>query len=68
MAVALRWDGLGGLRVGRLSVTVSTPAGELSALAVEQIVCTVDAATPGRAAQVTVVGAGQSVGPRTCSR
>ncbi|MEU7860722.1 hypothetical protein [Nonomuraea sp. NPDC049141] len=51
--------------VGHLVVTVSTPAGKLSTLAVDQIVCTA-AATPGGAAQVTVIGAGQSVGPRNC--
>ncbi|GAA0991259.1 hypothetical protein GCM10009555_078270 [Acrocarpospora macrocephala] len=51
---------------GHLVVTLSTPAGELSALAVEQIVCTAAATTPESPAQVTVVGAGQSVGPRNC--
>ncbi|MEV4250009.1 hypothetical protein AB0J63_42200 [Streptosporangium canum] len=57
-------------RVDRLVVTVATPADELSALAVDQIVCTVVAATrpPERSAQVTVVGAGQRVGPRSCPR
>jgi hypothetical protein len=52
---------------GHLVVTLSTPAGELSTLAVEQIVCTAAAATaPEIPAQVTVEGAGQSVGPRNC--
>ncbi|MEU6412719.1 hypothetical protein [Microbispora sp. NPDC046933] len=51
---------------GHLAVSLSTPAGELSALAVEQIVCTAAAAAPERPAQITVVGAGQSVGPRNC--
>ncbi|MFG1710771.1 hypothetical protein ACFLIM_47180 [Nonomuraea sp. M3C6] len=52
---------------GHLVVTLSIPAGELSPLAVEQIVCTAAAATaPESPAQVTVVGAGQSVGPRNC--
>ncbi|MGN9847438.1 hypothetical protein ACTMTI_56165 [Nonomuraea sp. H19] len=52
---------------GPLVVTLSTPAGELSTLAVEQIVCTAAAATaPESPDQVTVVGAGQSVGPRSC--
>ncbi|GAA4591489.1 hypothetical protein GCM10023194_50880 [Planotetraspora phitsanulokensis] len=52
---------------GHLVVTVSTPVGELSTLAVEQIVCTAAAApAPESPAQVTVVGAGQSVGPRNC--
>ncbi|MCG5213390.1 hypothetical protein [Streptosporangium sp. KLBMP 9127] len=50
-----------------LVVTLSIPVGELSALAVEQIVCTAAAVTgPESPAQVTVVGAGQSVGPRNC--
>lgn len=51
---------------GHLVVTLSTPAGELSALAVEQIVCTAAATAPESPAQVTVVGAGQRVGPRSC--
>ncbi|MFD8526359.1 GerMN domain-containing protein [Streptosporangium canum] len=51
---------------GHLVVTLSTAAGELSALAVEQIVCTAAAAVPESSAQVTVVGAGQNVGPRNC--
>jgi hypothetical protein len=51
---------------GHLVVTLSIPAGELSTLAVEQIVCTAAATAPESPAQVTVVGAGQSVGPRTC--
>ncbi|HUR08118.1 MAG TPA: hypothetical protein VM347_36635 [Nonomuraea sp.] len=50
-----------------LVVTLSTPVGELSTLAVEQIVCTAATATgPESPAQVTVVGAGQRVGPRDC--
>lgn len=51
---------------GHLMVTQSAPAGELSALAVEQIVCTAAVAVPVSPAQVTVVGTGQSVGPRNC--
>ncbi|MEO3858206.1 hypothetical protein [Acrocarpospora sp. B8E8] len=51
---------------GDLVVNLSTPAGELSTLAVEQIACTAAATAPGSPAQVTVVGAGQSVGPRNC--
>ncbi|GAA2413661.1 hypothetical protein GCM10010404_84550 [Nonomuraea africana] len=51
---------------GHLVVTLSTPAGELSTLAVEQIVCTTAATAPESPAQVTIVGAGQSVGPRNC--
>ncbi|MET7459798.1 hypothetical protein [Nonomuraea sp. NPDC005501] len=49
-----------------LVVTLSTAAGELSTLAVEQIVCTAAARVPETPAQVTVVGAGQRVGPRSC--
>ena len=51
---------------GRVVVTLSTPASELSTLAVEQIVCTAAATAPESRAQVTVVGAGQGVGPRNC--
>jgi hypothetical protein len=51
---------------GHLVVTLSTPASELSTLAVEQIVCTAAATAPEIRAQVTIVGAGQSVGPRNC--
>jgi hypothetical protein len=51
---------------GDLVVTLSTPAGELSTLAVDQIVCTAVAMTQESTVQVTVVGAGQSVGPRNC--
>ncbi|MEU4409110.1 hypothetical protein AB0F88_31745 [Streptosporangium sp. NPDC023963] len=53
---------------GHLVVTLSAPAGELSAPAVGQIVCTAAATAPESPAevQVTVVGAGQSVGPRNC--
>ena len=51
---------------GHLVVTLSTPAGELSTPAVGQIVCTAAATTPEKSAQVTVAGAGQSVGPRSC--
>ncbi|TMR11427.1 hypothetical protein ETD86_35765 [Nonomuraea turkmeniaca] len=53
---------------GRLVVTLSTPATELSTLAVEQIVCTAAAAAPESITQVTVVGAGHGVGPRSCPR
>ncbi|MFD1930644.1 MULTISPECIES: hypothetical protein [Nonomuraea] len=52
---------------GHVVVTLSAPAGELSPLAVGQIVCTVAAATPPESpAHVTVVGAGQGVDPRKC--
>jgi hypothetical protein len=51
---------------GHLVVTLSIPARELSTLAVEQIVCTAAATAPESPARVTVVGAGQSVGPRSC--
>jgi len=47
---------------GDVVVTLSTPAGELSALAVSQIVCTTAATVPGSPAEITLVGAGQSVG------
>ncbi|MFI7133587.1 hypothetical protein ACIBQ1_48480 [Nonomuraea sp. NPDC050153] len=54
---------------GRLVVALSAPAGELSTLAIDQIVCTAAAATaPESPPQVTVVGAGQSVGPRNCPK
>ncbi|WP_214105401.1 hypothetical protein [Acrocarpospora catenulata] len=49
-----------------LVVTLSTPARELSTLAVEQIVCTVAATAPESPAQVTVVGAAQGADPRNC--
>ncbi|MFG6199735.1 hypothetical protein [Nonomuraea sp. JJY05] len=52
-------------RAGHLVVALSTPAGELSPLAVEQIVCTAAARAPESPAQVTVVGAGQGA-PRSC--
>ncbi|MEV0385824.1 GerMN domain-containing protein [Nonomuraea sp. NPDC050643] len=51
---------------GQVVVTLSTPAGELSSLAVDQIVCTTAATEPESPPQVTVVGEGQSVGPRKC--
>ncbi|MFF4621725.1 hypothetical protein [Nonomuraea jabiensis] len=51
---------------GHLVVTLSAPAGELSTLAVEQIVCTAAAWVPETPAQVTVAGAGQGLDPRTC--
>lgn len=47
-------------------VTLSTPAGELSGLAVGQIVCTTAATALETPAKVTVAGAGQSVDPRNC--
>jgi hypothetical protein len=53
-------------RPGHLVVNLSTPAGTLSTLAVEQIVCTAAATTLVSPGQVTVVGAGQGVGPRSC--
>lgn len=51
---------------GHVVVTLSTSVSELSALAVEQIVCTAAATAPESPVQVTVVGSGQSVGPRNC--
>lgn len=53
-------------QAGHLVVTLSTPVGELSTLAVGQIVCTAATTAPGGPTQVTVAGAGQSVGPRKC--
>jgi hypothetical protein len=47
---------------GRLVVTLSTPASELSTLAVDQIVCTAAATASESPAQVTIIG----LGPRTC--
>nr|BFE78146.1 hypothetical protein GCM10020093_007470 [Planobispora longispora] len=46
---------------GHVTVTPSAPAGELSALAVGQIVCTAAATAPESLARVTIVGAGQEV-------
>ncbi len=53
---------------GHMVVTLSTAVRDLSTLAVEQIVCTAAATTPESPVEVTVVGAGQSVGPRNCPR
>ncbi|MFS1304096.1 hypothetical protein [Streptosporangium longisporum] len=55
-----------GRSAGHVVITLSTPAGELSAPAVDQIVCTAAATAPESPSRVTVVGAGQSVGPRSC--
>lgn len=54
------------VKAGHLVVTLSAPAGELSPLAVDQIVCTTTAPERDHPAQVTIIGAGQSVGPRDC--
>ncbi len=51
---------------GDLVVTLATPAGELSAPAVDQIVCTAVATRRDSSTQVTIVGAGQSIDARTC--
>ncbi|MFG1945778.1 GerMN domain-containing protein [Nonomuraea sp. NPDC048826] len=51
---------------GRLVVALSAPVDELSALAVDQIVCTAAAMAPGGEVQVAVVGGGQQIGPRSC--
>ncbi|GGT00275.1 hypothetical protein ACFFV7_31600 [Nonomuraea spiralis] len=51
---------------GQLVVTLATPAGELSTLAVEQIVCTASVPAPEGPVRVTVAGGGQKVGPRQC--
>ncbi|MFC4536765.1 hypothetical protein [Sphaerisporangium dianthi] len=53
---------------GHLVVTLSTPAGDLSTLAVGQIVCTAAATAPESPAQITLIGAGQSVGPQNCRK
>lgn len=55
---------------GHLVVSPSIPAGELSALAVEQIVCTAAARAPEGPVEVTVAGAGQESRPgaRACPR
>jgi hypothetical protein len=50
---------------GQLVVTVSTPARELSTLAVDQIVCTAAATSPPSPTAVTVVAGGPALGPRT---
>ena len=50
----------------QLVVTLSTPAGKLSTLAVEQIACTTVAMAPQSPPQVTVVGARQGAGPWSC--
>ncbi|MET8161960.1 hypothetical protein ABZT47_36855 [Sphaerisporangium sp. NPDC005289] len=51
---------------GRLVVTLSTPAGELSRLAVEQIVCTAAATVPQGPVEVTVAGRKEPA-PSTCA-
>ncbi|WP_326634007.1 hypothetical protein OIE67_50295 [Nonomuraea fuscirosea] len=51
---------------GRVVVTLSARAGELSKRAVEQIVCTAAAATPQGRAEVTVTGTAKHVDPRNC--
>ncbi|MGP4098984.1 hypothetical protein [Nonomuraea sp. KM90] len=51
---------------GHVLVTPSAAAGDLSALAVQQIVCTAAAATPDSPAQVTVAGTEEDVDPRSC--
>ena len=53
-------------QAGRLVVTLSTPTGELSALAVAQIVCTAAATAPEGRPQVTVRGAGPGAARPTC--
>ncbi|MFI7422991.1 hypothetical protein [Nonomuraea sp. NPDC049684] len=50
---------------GRMTLTPSTPGGDLSPLAVQQIVCTA-AALPGSPARIAVVGARTGVDPRDC--
>ncbi|MER7208857.1 GerMN domain-containing protein [Streptosporangium sp. NPDC000239] len=53
-------------RAGHLVVTLSTPAGELSRLAIEQIVCTTAATLRESPAQITVTGARKSIDPHDC--
>ncbi|GGL49100.1 hypothetical protein [Planomonospora parontospora] len=55
-------------RPGHVVVTPSAPAGELSALAVGQIVCTAAATAPEGPARITVVGTGRRADPRDCPR
>ncbi|MEV5407791.1 hypothetical protein AB0K60_02980 [Thermopolyspora sp. NPDC052614] len=51
---------------GGLEVTLSSPVGELSTRAVEQITCTAAAIMRGSTGKVTVTGGGRSVGPLKC--
>ncbi|GAA3161466.1 MULTISPECIES: hypothetical protein [Nonomuraea] len=53
---------------GRLVVTRLGSSGELSELAVGQIVCTVAALLPGGDGEITVADAEPAVDPRTCPR
>ncbi|MGW0196400.1 hypothetical protein, partial [Nonomuraea sp. NPDC003201] len=53
---------------GHLVVTLSTPPSQLPALAIDQIVCTAAALAPETPGQVTILGAGQDIGPRSCPR
>ncbi|MEV0228544.1 GerMN domain-containing protein [Nonomuraea sp. NPDC050786] len=55
-------------RTGHVVVTLSTAVADLSTLAVDQIVCTAAATKPESPLQVTVIGGGQSVGPRNCPK
>ncbi|MEV3987059.1 hypothetical protein [Nonomuraea sp. NPDC049758] len=50
---------------GRMVLTPSAPGGDLSPLAVQQIVCTA-AALPDSPARISVAGARTSVDPRDC--
>ncbi|MFI9597748.1 hypothetical protein [Nonomuraea sp. NPDC052265] len=52
---------------GRVALNPSVPGGDLSPLAVRQMVCTA-AALPDSPARITVVGARTSVDPRDCPR
>ncbi|GII96088.1 hypothetical protein [Sinosporangium siamense] len=51
---------------GHLVVTPSTPAGELSPLALDQIACTAAATSPETTTRVTVAGSGKGIDPRNC--
>ncbi|MFF0579428.1 hypothetical protein [Streptosporangium saharense] len=51
---------------GRLVVTLSTRADELSSLALEQIACTTAATKQEPPTQITITGTGKSIDPRNC--
>jgi len=53
---------------GRVVVTPSTPARQLSTMAVAQIACTAAATAPGGPADVTIAGAGPRIDLGTCPR
>lgn len=53
---------------GHVVVTPSTPARQLSTMAIAQIVCTAAATAPGGPADVTVTGAQPGIDPGGCPR